>query len=149
MQGDTVRPKTIVYFEWIILGTLLLSFLSFLRELSQLAQFGHSTAGNFLYLLILIRIITFVVIGTLTLLISRRRSKIATWVLIAWFALNFARFVTSLSLLRTASQLGYAIVSLAFLIVRGVACGLLFTPSARRWMNRDDKKNEKLREVFE
>jgi hypothetical protein len=33
-------------------------------------------------------------------------------------------------------------------IGQGVAYGLLFTPSARRWMRREDEKNEELREVF-
>jgi hypothetical protein len=149
-----VRPKTIVYFERITFGMLLLPFLLVPHRKSRPAAHETYTAvpGNlthYVYLFILIRIITFVVYGTLTLLISRGRSKIAMWVSIALFALSFAGFVTRLLLPGTALQLGNAIRSLAFLIVRGVAYGLLFTPSARSWMRREDKNNEKLREVFE
>jgi hypothetical protein len=42
-----------------------------------------------------IEIFAFVVIGTLILLVSRRRSKIAMWVLIAWFVLSLAGFLAS------------------------------------------------------
>ncbi|MBO0755136.1 MAG: hypothetical protein J2P54_04700, partial [Bradyrhizobiaceae bacterium] len=75
---------------------------------------------------------------TLALLVSRRRSKIAMWVSITLFALD-AVFVTRVVLIGTVSPIEIAIRGLAVLIVKGVAYSLLFTPSARRWMNREDK----------
>jgi hypothetical protein len=86
-----------------------------------------------------------VLVATLTLLISRRRSKIAMWVSIAVFALGlFAVFVQSTT---NGAWVGSDIILQALEnIAQVVGYGLLFTPSARRWMRREE--DEKLREVF-
>jgi hypothetical protein len=88
-----------------------------------------------------------VLIGTPTLLVSRRRSKIAMWVSIAWFAAILSVWFTRLP---TADELlgSDIILSVLQTIGQGVAYALLFTPSARRWMNREDER-AKLREVFQ
>lgn len=82
-----MRPKTIVYFEWIIFGTLLLgvsqSYLDWDRAMAIGPPVDPSLKAAFI---LSIGILTFVVIATLTLLVSRRRSKIAMWVFIALFA---------------------------------------------------------------
>jgi hypothetical protein len=131
-----VRPKTIVFFEWIILGTILLTFLQICLIWDRIIALQGA-------IFVIIQIFIFLLGGTLTLLVSRRRNKIAMWVLIAWFALAL---VSNLAADVTNGRVD--IINLPFLIVQGLAYGLLFTPSARRWMNRDGEKNEKLREVF-
>ena len=83
-------------------------------------------------------IFTFVLTGTLTLLVSRRRSKIAMWVSIALFAIGVSVWFTRPP---TADELlgSDTILSALQTIAQGVAYALLFTPSARRWMRREDK----------
>jgi hypothetical protein len=136
-----VRPKTIVYFERIMFGILLLGTLQLLA-IAPVATW---------YILILIFSLLVV---TLTLLVSRRRSKVAMWILIAWFVLNVTNAIW---LILLESNIIVATVSIGAearirILLQGTgqaaALGLLFTRSARRWMNREDEKNERLREVF-
>ena len=136
--------RTIVYFEWIIFGTLLLSalqsYLGWDRAIVQAAPSHRDLAVAIIIMLIF----EFVLPGTLTLLVSRRRSKIAMWVLIAWFALglvstdDITRFLFS-TVLRLRLETT-DIIAVALLIGQVVAVGLLFTPSARRWMRREDER---------
>ena len=131
-----MRPKTIVYFERIILGLLLLgaleSYLAWDRALARSSSLDHNSA---LAVNLIIQIFVFVLSATLILLVSRRRSKIAMWVLIAWFALYLALFVSDI--IRGVQLETHDIITLAALIGQVVSYGLLFTPSARRWMGRE------------
>jgi hypothetical protein len=126
----TVRPKTIVCFEGIIFGTLLLGLLgaygTLTHGLPKLSTDPDLQAFA-LSFTIVIFVLVDVLVATLTLLVSHRRSKIAMWVLIAMFVLGLVlmrRTITYGQLLQGIGQL--------------VAFSLLFTPSARRWMNRED-----------
>jgi hypothetical protein len=134
-----MRPKTIVYFEWIIFGTLLLSGLQVYLSWDEVLPAARNS-----YLAT--QIGSFVVIGTLTLLVSRRRSKIAMWVCIALLVLDllnihlFAIGLHTRESLQLGLQPGPTVRILAVLIGQGVAYSLLFTPSARRWLRREDEK---------
>jgi len=147
-----VRPKTIVYFEWIIFGTLLLSVLRSYLDWDAIAQAATTLNQNPSFVSTLITLIfIFVLIGALTLLVSRRRSKIAMWVSLTLFALDLFFFIQSIF---DGLVLGSGVLFFVQLIVvlqtvgKGVAYGLLFTPSARGWMNREDTKDEKLGNAF-
>jgi len=148
-----VRPKTIVYFERIIFGVLLLqNYLSWDQIIGALAE--DATDRNTIVALaedaatdrntivagvITLSIFNFVLVGTLTLLVSRRRSKIAMWILIALGALDLS--LTALGIIQAVSDIIWAALES---IGQVAAVALLFTPSARRWMRREDK----LLEVF-
>jgi uncharacterized membrane protein YagU involved in acid resistance len=84
-----MRPKTIIYFERIIFGTLLLkvlqSYLSWDQDIAIAAAVYPNSAVAFN---LIVQILTIVLFATLTLLVSRRHSKIAMWVSIVLFALN-------------------------------------------------------------
>jgi hypothetical protein len=82
-----VRPKTIVYFEWIMFGTLLLNVLQVYLGWDAIVQVATLGPKRSVAITLIPFIFIFVLIGTLTLLVSRRRSKIAMWVLIAMFDL--------------------------------------------------------------
>ena len=134
-----MRPKTIVYFEWIIFGGLLVDTFWNYLEWDRLVWPAQVKSLLVIYVVPLTIIIgTFVLFGVLTLLVSRRRNKIAMWVSIALFAIGlsvwFARPPTADELLGSDT-----ILSALQTIGQGVAYYLLFTPSARRWMNREDK----------
>ena len=130
-----MRPKTIVYFERLIFGTLLLgvlqSYLGWDRAIAVAATAERDWAVAFT---LTVLIFTFVLIGTLTLLVSRRRSRIAMWVSIAMFALGLPVLVQQIT---RGQLLGSDIIAALQGIGQVVAYGLLFTPSARRWMNRE------------
>jgi hypothetical protein len=82
-----VRPKTIVYFEWIMFGTLLLNVLQVYLGWDAIVQVATLAPKRSVAITLIPFIFIFVLIGTLTLLVSRRSSKIAMWVLIAMFDL--------------------------------------------------------------
>jgi len=142
MQGDTVRPKTIVCFEWIIFGTLLLGAIQTSYRLPgalrsvwfRAIAYGAIALGvpqdrNLVVAIFIFLILICVLVVTLTLLVSRRRSEIAMWVSIAIFALGLLpMFVLTINRGELLQSIG-----------QGVAYALLFTPSARRWMRREDK----------
>jgi hypothetical protein len=129
-----VRPKSIVYFEWIIFGAILFDILETYRTYTSNEALDSGLPVAAALTIMIFRNLLF---GTLALLVSRRRSKIAMWVLIAWAVLGLYLF-----LVRWAQSLGgllgWDIV--LYIIGRTVAVALLFTPSARRWMNREDEK---------
>jgi hypothetical protein len=140
--GGAIRSKTIVYFEWIIFGTLLLrvlqNYLSWDRVIALSGPVDlslHVTA----YLIFLS--FMFVLQGTLTLLVSRRRSKIAMWVSIAMFTFGLPVFVQTI----IRGLVGSNIIAATQGIGQFAAFGLLFTLSARRWMNREDTKPTPMR----
>jgi hypothetical protein len=142
-----VRPKTIVYFDWIIFGTLLLGILDSYLSWDAIVWAARSNRNNPpVAFALTILIFSFVLVGALTLLVSRRRSKIATWVLIALAALVLSH--TVFGTFQARRLLASDIIPVLQGIAQVLAYSLLFTPSARRWMRREDEKNEKLLEVF-
>jgi len=140
-----VRPKTIVYFELIIFGTLLLSVLQVCLSWDRIKALGNPPDRNLQAVIVLIVVIFMsALIGTLTLLVSRRRGKIAMWVSIAMA--GYGNWLVVSEIIR-GPLLGSNILSALQCVGQVVAYGLLFTPSARRWMNREDER-AKLGEVF-
>jgi uncharacterized protein YhhL (DUF1145 family) len=123
-----VRPKTIVFFEWIVFGTILLDILQTYLDWDQIiAQVAMSHPNSSAVALTLtVTVFVLVLVATLTLLVARRRSKIAMWVSIALFAFGlFSVFVQS----TTDKLLGSDIILAALEnIGQVVAYGLLFTP---------------------
>lgn len=144
-----MRPKTIVYFEVITFGTLLFNTLRSYLDWDRILRPAPIESLLLRYYVPLTIIIgSFVLYGTLTLLVSRRRSKIAMWVSIALFSISVAflvlEFVTDIIHTRLVPE--HMIRALEH-ISHGVGYGLLFTPSARRWINREDEKDENGREA--
>jgi len=142
-----VRPKSIVYFERIIFGILLLSalhnYLSWDQIIGQaLAEDATLDRNSAVTIAITAMIFNYMLVATLTLLVSRRRSKIAMWVLIALSALVLS--LTALGIIQARRLLASDLIWAVESIGQVVAYGLLFTPSARRWMRRDAE----LLEVF-
>jgi drug/metabolite transporter (DMT)-like permease len=141
-DGGVTRPKTIIYFEWIIFGTLLLGVLQVYLSWDRIKAFGNPPDRDLqavIYLIVLI--VMSALVGTLTLLVSRRRSKIAMWVSVAMAAYGIWLVVSGIVHER---QLGSNIIPALQCVGQAVAYGLLFTPSARRWMRREDEKEREV-----
>ena len=120
-----MRPKTIVAFETIMFATLGLGLMRTWLDWDSLAQIA--SAGFALTVLIF----TLGVIGGLTILVSRRRSKIAMWIMIGLSILGLPMFF---SLAASGLLIGSAWISALQSIGQFIAYGLLFTPSARSWL---------------
>ena len=120
-----MRPKTIVAFETIMFATLGLGLMRTWLDWDSLAQVA--SAGFALTVLIF----TLGLIGGLTILVSRRRSKIAMWILIGFSVLGLPMFF---SLAASGLLIGSAWISALQSIGQFIAYGLLFTPSARSWL---------------
>jgi hypothetical protein len=138
-KGGTVRPKTIVYFERIIFGTLLLVALEWYLFWNRIIPDENPADNSLTATLIAVQIFKFALIATLTLLVSRRRSKVAMWLSIALFALSLVATLASYITFGTTGISDLVILDLAVLIAKGVAYGPLFTPSAQHWMRPEDK----------
>jgi len=123
-----MRPKMIVYFEVIMLSTLVLRAFKFMVEWeawTRVAGVGFALAGV---------IFNIGLMAVLTLLISRRRSNIAMWASIVLFILGLPFFFISvLKGVFVASGL----IPVLLVLGQGLAYRLLFTPTARAWMQSD------------
>jgi hypothetical protein len=125
-------------FRVIIFGMLLIgvleTYLTWDQIIARAATLDRNTAVD---IILTVAIFSFVLTGTLKLLVSRRRSKIAMWVSIALFAVSHSVWFIEPPMDWLGSE---TILSALQTIGQVVAYGLLFTPSARRWMNREDEK---------
>jgi len=135
-----VRPKTISYFERIIFGTFLLSALQIYLIWDRIYAFGDPPDRNLqAAIFVILQLFMFALAATLILLVSRRRSKIAMWVSIAMAAYGIWLVIPEI-----IHGLGSNINVTLQCIGQVVAYALLFTPSARRWMNREDERAGKV-----
>jgi len=143
MQWGTVRPKAIVYFEWIMFGVLLHSAIRAYLYDPEIRQIATDPVFDLVTFEVLVAfLLAFLIFPlTLTLLVSRRRSKIAMWILIAWVVLGLSLFLVRL-VQSIGGLLGSDIVRVIGAVLQfigeGAVVGLLFTPSARRWIRREE-----------
>ena len=124
-------PNTIKYFEWCWFASLALGVISTALAYQKLAALGAgltSIAGGVVGLLLSL---------ILVLLVSRRRSKFAKWVLIILFVIGLAAYVPQVS---TLAALGFvAILSAVQLLLQCIGLYFLFTTEGREWIKRKDK----------
>jgi hypothetical protein len=128
-----MRPTTIVYFERLVFATLALGILQ-----SSL-RWNNLTKMVGLDRVLLIQGLNLAIVALLTLLtllISRRRSKIAMWISIAMFSIGLPMFFVIVAKgLLFGSGLISGLISAIQVVAQVTAYSLLFTPSARSWMN--------------
>ena len=122
------RPAEIVWFERIIIATLVLGALNSWLAWPQLVAMRGPV------FLIAVQLFTIAFIMALTLFISRRRSNIAKWI-------SFGLFVAGLFVVVRDGLAGLQPGSLAIGIIQAaaqlVAYALLFTAASRRWLKRE------------
>lgn len=124
-----MRPQTIVNFERIVFFTLILGLLqAYLGwdRATQMASIGF---------VLTVQVFTFGLIGGLALLVARRRSNVSKWILIVMFAIGLP---PSVRMIAQGITLGSIWISVLQTVGQLIACGLLFTASARRWLSESN-----------
>lgn len=120
-----MRPKSIVWFEILILSSLVLGvFKSLFAPEEPLQQAPLS-------FVLFVQAGVLAVTVVLTLLTSRRRSKIAKWVLVVLYLLGLPLYFKMVG----EGSLKPSIVQVVQLLLQTIGYALLFAPSARAWMN--------------
>jgi hypothetical protein len=138
-----MRPQTIVNFERVNIGALALGLVQDYVSWGTPKQQAIMAHHSLLYFAA-IQLFSFGLIVALTLLVSRRRSKIALWILVILFVLG----VPATVLMAVRGQLlGSSLISLIQCIAELVALIFVFTPSARRWM-KGEKLDAELSDIF-
>lgn len=128
-----MRPLAIVAFERLFLGTLVVGLIREYFDWDMIVGMTSSAGVTHPVALILgFQLLITVIIVGLVLLVSRRRSKIAMWLTILLTIGGFYSFVPSLQEASTAS----GILGIVQAVGQLAGLALLFTPTARQWMNQ-------------
>jgi hypothetical protein len=132
-----MRPRSILVFEGLMFGTLALGWLHVaLTWTGQTLRLIPITRQPLVFLVATMTITT-TLFAVLTLLVSRRRSRVAAAMLIILFAFGIPTFVRTFT---QGSPTGYTLLTAIQIIGHLVAYILLFLPSSRAWFRRDDAK---------
>lgn len=140
-----MRPKTILAFEGLMIGTWLIGWLQIaLTWNDQMLRMSAVTRNPAPILLAILGVMT-VIMLTLTLLVSRRRSRVAAGVLIAFFALGIPGYIRTF---QNGAAFGYTALAMIQVFGQLSAYGLLFLPASRAWFRRQADRRDDLRETF-
>ena len=118
-------PSSIKCFEWVFLGSLIIGFTASILAYSTRA--GISGNDVLLYALTVIDLF-------LVVLVSRRRSNIARWILVAMVVMGTPFYFSNLVVYLTTGLIG-VMSSIQLVAQYGGIC-LLFTADARQWLGR-------------
>jgi hypothetical protein len=133
-----VRPKTIIWFEWVFLITLIFPVVSSALSGEALLQKGLPAMAFLLPVALLI--LKFAMV----FLVSRKRNRVALWTLV---------ILTSLAILTAVYavlKVGLMVLLLKSLIVpsiQALALALLFLPVSQQWL-RTKKTTGSLEDTF-
>ena len=127
---NMTRPKSIIWFELLSIGAILISLIPMYQFLETMRNGAVSTPGVVGAVLVSLGLPLL-----LTLLVSRKRSNIAKWIYVLLMAVGFIAIARVLLTVGTA-DLDY--VGAAVTVLQAVTVGLLFTGSARAWLGGTD-----------
>lgn len=126
-----MRPKTIMLFELLILTTLVIGLVNSFLLIDESLKIAS------LSFVLIVQGGTFAIMTLLTLFVSRRRSKVAMWISILLFLFGLPLYLKMIG----EGTIEPSIVQLVQLVLQTIAFALLFAPSSRRWMNRQDENS--------
>ncbi len=135
-----VRPASIVWFERLYLGSLLIGVVQ------SVIGWKDAIALASPAFLLTVQAVVFAFLVGLILLVSRERSNVAKWINVVLFVLGLPVIV---SLLVTEKQVGSALLAIVQTLMQGIGLGLLFTASARAWLGRTPGAEAELRTTFD
>jgi hypothetical protein len=120
-----MRPGTILAFEWLFLASLASAVVRVGIAWSQSVMQGP------IQLVLGVLFFSLVLNLTLVLFVSRRRSRIAKWILVALFLIGLTSYLRFL-VTGVRSFDDWAEIGLGLVQALGIA--MLFTTSAREWL---------------
>jgi hypothetical protein len=130
-----MRPKSIVYYEYAYLGSVLLGIVvtamtwTTNNNTDEVEKIRAMLGPSFLPIL-------YVFIHTLSLALwyftARVPNTVAKWIVLGWFALSLIGFAMALAAGNLPSDLP-GLLAAAALVLNAVAIYLLFRPDARAW----------------
>jgi hypothetical protein len=126
LQESLLMPKHIKYFEWTWLGSLALGIVLSVTKGPEIAAAG-SGAQFFAFFGVGVSLL-------LVLLTSRRRSKIAKWVLVVFFAMGLVVYIQNVPAWLGMGFQG--ILSLIQVLAQCVGMYFLFTKESRDWYKK-------------
>lgn len=126
-----MTPATIVWFERLIFSTLVLGAIQSGITWDATVGLAATVSAHPVAFVAVTQLVSLALVAGLTLLISRRRSRVAQWIAIALFVVGLPAFI---GLVASGQFNGVLVISAAQVAVQIFALGLLFTPSARAWM---------------
>ena len=122
-----MRPKSIVYFEGLNLASLALGILHSYLGWTEMVQMASPA------FVLSVQLFSIGLLAGLTLLVSRRQSRVALWVLVALFAIGLPIVWAQLS---SGTFTGVVWITGIQFAMQLAAISLAFTPSARTWLRR-------------
>ncbi|MBC2664088.1 hypothetical protein H7F51_01000 [Novosphingobium flavum] len=134
-----MRPQSIIYFERIIFGTLILGVIQNFFGWNRAIDLVATTQSNPVFFIVFVQIFTYLLIGTLTLLVSRRRSKVAMWISITMFVIGIP---VLFKIVASGLLFGSGAITALQTIGQLIAFALLFTSSSRHWMSGEAQSVE-------
>lgn len=139
-----MRPRTILMFEGLMLGTLAVGWLQIaLTWDQQMMRIGAATRSPTAFLLGIGGTVTALML-VLILLVSRRRSRVAAGILIVLFAIGIPGYVRTFI---NGAAFGYTPLAAVQVVGQLAAYALLFMPASRAWFRRREPQVD-LRETF-
>ena len=128
-----MRPRSILLFERLFLGSLLIGLVQAWNGWSELvarAQAeGHDAAA-----MVTLLSLTFFTLAALALLVSRGRQSSAKWLLTILCAIGLPMVLASVAAGRIV---GWAPLALIQAAMQVTSLAFLFTPSARAWLTSE------------
>lgn len=120
-----MRPTTIAVFEWLFIA----SFVSAVVRVG--IAWSRAPEQGPVHMILAVLLFTLVLNLTLVLFVSRRRSRVAKWILILLFLIGLT---TYLRFLETGVRNMEDLAEIGLGLVQALGIALLFTPSARAWL---------------
>lgn len=134
-----MRPQSIKMFDYLLLGSLVLGTVNFafsfgdtmevLQSDPAVAEVGLGTGfaiGTFAFGMLITLLLWF--------FISRMRSKIAKWILIAFTVLGIIMLPGSLAQMPSATMIASVVIT----VMQVAAIYFLFRPDAKAWLDRKE-----------
>ena len=124
-----MRPTTIVAFEALYFVTLAIGVLQAYLSWDQLQAMASP------FFIVTIQIVTVGLLILLTLLVSRRRSRFAKWVLVVLFVIGLPM---TLRIFVSGQLAGSPLLTVSQSFLQLIGLVLLFTPASRAWLAKND-----------
>jgi len=136
--GKETRPWSIVAFERLFLGALLIGAIHSAAKWDELVAMASPA------FVLAVQVLTFGLVLLLVLLVSRKRSNIAKWINVGLFVLGLPMLGAQF---RSGLALGWPLVTIGQSVIQAIALALLFSPSARDWLNSGRARQKAAQEL--